>query len=270
MFLTLFLLLLIPVPVQAEIFYWFDNNGQKHYSDRARQGAESLRVQAGYNYVRVKKVHDGDTILLFNGKKVRLLGINTPEVESRHKTLQAGGEEARQWLSKKVLNQKVRLESDIEKTDKYGRFLAHVFTEKQEHINVELVKLGYASVNIHPPNLNYTDKLLQAQQLAETQSLGLWGYSDYQPIKVSQITKSRYKGWQRVVGQIKKIRETRKYSYLAFNDKFALKVERKAQSLFPDLNSYIDQKVEVRGWISKSKKRYSMFIRHPGAIKRLD
>ena len=265
--LIIFFLLFIPFSVQSEIFYWFDINGNKHFSDRSHQGAEILKVSPGYSYYLVKKVYDGDTILLSNGKKVRFLGINTPEVEGRNKSLQAGGEEAKQWLGRKLRNKKIRLEKDIEKRDKYGRLLAYIFTKDNEHINLELVKKGYASVNIYPPNLKYTDELQKAQQFAEQKQLGIWGYSEYHPKQVSQITGSSFKGWQRVVGKIKNSRQTRKYNYLNFNNTFALKIDRKTLTLFPDLDSYIGKKVEIRGWISRHKKRYSMFIRHPSAIK---
>lgn len=261
------LLLFISISVQAEIFHWFDSNGNKHFSDRPHQGAQILQVSPGHSHFLVKKVYDGDTILLTNGKKIRLLGINTPEVEGRNKSLQVGGEQAKQWLEHKLLNKKIRMEKDIEKMDKYGRLLAHVFTEDNEHMNLELVKQGLASVNIYPPNLKYTDILLKAEQHAEKQSLGIWGFREYQPKEAGQIRGVRFKGWQRVIGKIKNNRQTRKYNYLYFNDAFSLKIERKALSLFHDLDRYIGKKVEVRGWISKNKNQYSMFIRHPSAIK---
>ena len=263
----IFLLLFIPFSTQAEIFQWIDGSGNKHFSDRPHPDATTLRINPGYTYYDVKKIYDGDTILLANGKKVRFLGINTPEVEGRNKAVQAGGEEAKHWLQKKLKNKRVRLLKDIEKQDKYGRLLAHIFTEDKQHINLELVKSGLASVNIHPPNLKYTDELLKAELQAERYRLGIWNYKEYAPKPVNQITQARFKGWQRVVGQIKNIRHTRKYSYLNLSDNFGVKIEKKTTGLFPELESYVGKKVEVRGWINKNKNRYSMFIRHPSQIK---
>lgn len=261
------LLLLFSFPVQAEVFQWIDENGQKHFSDKLHQGAKILKLQVAPSYYAVKKVYDGDTILLSNGNKVRFLGVNTPEVEGRHKSAQAGGEEAKQWLINKLTNTKVRLETDVEKKDKYGRLLAHVFTEAKEHLNLQLVEKGLATVNIYPSSIKYTDELIKAGQQAERNKLGVWQYKEYAAKPVEKIKGSSFKGWQRVVGKVKNIQHARKYSYLNLSDNFGLKIDRKTVRLFPKLESYIGKQVEARGWINKHKKQYSLFIRHPSAIK---
>ncbi len=264
--LLLLLLLFAPLSAQADIFQWKDSKGNTHYSDQPHQGAKALQINPGYGFVQVKKVYDGDTILLSNGNKVRLLGINTPEVEGRYKLAEAGGEAAKKWLKNTLLNQKVRLEKDVEKHDKYSRLLAHIFTANKQHINLELVKNGLASVNIHPPNLKYSDELLQAQQQAEIAHLGIWNQREYAPKQFNEINRSNYKGWHRIKGRVKAITQTRKYIRLALSDSFSLKISKQSLDLFSDLDSYLDTQIEVRGWINKQKKRYTMFIRHPSQI----
>lgn len=203
MFLLLLILVLSPLSAQADIFQWVDKNGNKHFSDIPHQGAKKLQINSGHSYYQVKKVYDGDTVLLSNGNKVRFLGINTPEVEGRHKSAQAGGEEAKRWLQKTLKNKKIRLEKDVEKQDKYNRLLAHLFTKDKQHINLELVKRGLATVNIHPPNLKYTNELIKAQQQAEQNKLGVWQRKEYTPKQVNKLNRSNYKGWQRIKGEIK-------------------------------------------------------------------
>jgi micrococcal nuclease len=267
MFYIVFFLLFSSFSIQAEIFQWVDIKGNTHYSDKPHDGAEILQVKTGYTFYKIKKIYDGDTILLSNGKKIRFLGINTPEVEGRNKSAQPGGKEAKQWLTEKLKKSRVRLGKDVEKKDKYGRLLAHVFTEDGEHINLELVKKGLASVSIYPPNLNYIDDLLIAQDQAEEGLLGIWSYTDYLPKQVSKIGKTSIKGWQRVSGRVKNVRHSRKYSYLDFSDTFGLKIARKSLGLFPELESYVGKQIEARGWIKKYKGLYRMFIRHPSALK---
>lgn len=262
----LFLLLLIPFSTQAENYQWSDVKGKKHFSDKLNPDAKPLHLNPGYSFYQVKRVYDGDTILLTNGTKVRLSGINTPEVQRRRKLAQTGGEEAKLWLINKLKNVKVRLETDVEKRDKYGRLLAHIFTDKKVHINLELVRAGWATVNIHPPNLKYVDELLKVQQDAEQEQSGIWNYVEYAPRQASHINKSTSKGWQRIIARVTNVRHGRKYSYLNCSDDFALKIERKHMSLFPDLDHYIGKRIEVRGWVNKHKKRYSIFIRHPSEI----
>lgn len=106
-----------------------------------------------YN-AEVKKVVDGDTfdILIdlgfdtFRKGRVRLYGINTPE--SRTKDLAekqmglAAKEFTEQWLSKS--SNKVKIETIIDKNEKYGRILAKVWNSEGQCLNVEIVESGLA------------------------------------------------------------------------------------------------------------------------------
>lgn len=266
MFVLCIILFFIPCLVSAEIYDWTDANGTKHFSDKSQQNSQLLSSKLSYRFHWLKKVYDGDTILLANGKKVRLSGINAQEVKYRNKPAQVGGEEAKRWLIEKLANKKIRLLMDLEKQDKYGRLLAHIFTEDKEHINLELVKKGLASVSIYPPNLKFSEDLLKAQQQAERNKLGIWKYEKYKPKQLNQINQTNYKGWQRIIGQIKSVHHTERYSYLQLSDIFSLKIARKSIKLFPKLENYIGKKVEVRGWINTYKNRYIMFIRHPSCL----
>ncbi len=75
--------------------------------DRAR------KFSGRFQYQVFERVYDGDTVLLSNGSKVRLLSSNTPEIESPHRSGEPGGEEARLWLKDAVEGKKVYLEEDV-------------------------------------------------------------------------------------------------------------------------------------------------------------
>ena len=263
------LLCLIPAFSVADVFYWEDEQGKKHFSDRKHKDAVKLSIIPTESYYQIKKIHDGDTILLENGTKLRLLGINTPEVSKRDKIADEGGEEAKQWLIEKLKGTKIKLRYDLERKDKYGRVLAHVFTKNNEHINLQLVAYGLAIANIYPPNLKYADKLIAAQQQAELQQLGLWNMSAYAVKNVNDFDSKKYRGWQRIKGTVIKIKQARKYNYLYFSSQFALKIARNSEKLFGDLNDYLGKTIEARGWVSKRKQYYHLLIRHPSAIKLL-
>lgn len=257
----------LPIVTQAEVFKWLDSQGRPYYSDRKHEFAKSLTVTPGESYFTVKKVFDGDTILLSDGQKIRLLGINTPEVAGPNKQVEAGGEEAKAWLQKKLEHQKVRLEGDVERQDKYQRYLAHVFTEDKQHINIMLVQQGLAVVNIYPPNLKYVDALLDAQQLAEKAGLGIWRDLAYRPQTHQTLNEENHRGWKRITGQVKSIKKTRKYSYLRFSEQVSLRIENRLLGLFPPLQSYVGKNLEARGWVNKNIDHYSIQIRHPGELK---
>lgn len=263
----LLLLLCLPLLTHADIYQWQDANGTKHFSDRDPEGnAKTLSVQAGQSWLTVKSVFDGDTVLLENGQKIRLLGINTPEIAHQNNPADAGGNEAKAWLTNKLKNSKVRLEIDAEKTDHYGRTLAHLFTEEKEHINLLLVKEGLAAVSVFPPNLRYTEELLKAQQQAEQAKLGIWQRPEYAPIAVEDLTEAGHAGWTRIIGTVKEIQVNRKTVYLKFTDRFMARIERDNEALFANVNSYQGKRVEVRGWLNRRKDTFSMLLRHPSAI----
>lgn len=271
----LVLLLCLPGWVNAEIYQWQDANGSKHFSDRPVADAKKVDIKPGYDFYKVKIVYDGDTVVLEDGRKIRFLGINTPEVQHRDKLADAGGDEAKRWLTDKLKNAKVRLEVGVEETDKYDRTLAHLFTEQKEHINLQLVAAGLASVSIYPPELLYVDELVKAQDQAEQAKLGIWGRPEYAAIPVGSLTEAGHPGWTRLVGKVVNIRKTRKSVYLEFSpvlsvaerDAFEARIESKWLDLFPDVNSYLGKTVEVRGWLNKRAGHLSMLIRHPSAIK---
>jgi len=265
--LLLILFLGLPLLANADIFQWRDSNGDIHYSDKAVAEATLVQVKAGHSFYKVKTIYDGDTVVLEDGQKVRLLGINTPEVAHRGQGGDAGGEAAKRWLQEKLANTKVRLELDAEKTDKYGRTLAHLLTEDKGHINLQLVAAGLASVTIHPPNLLYVDELVAAEERAQAASLGIWQLPEYAPIKVSDLADAK-SGWVRVVGRPKAIRQSRKFVYVEFSEAFDIRIERQSQQLFPELSDYQGKMLEVRGWLNRSKGHVSMLVRHPSAIKR--
>ena len=263
----LVLLACLPGWVNAEIYQWQDADGSRHFSDRPVADAKVVDIKPGYGFYRVQTVYDGDTVVLEDGRKIRFLGINTPEVQHRDKAADAGGDEAKRWLIDKLKNTKVRLEVGVEKTDKYGRTLAHVFTENKAHLNLQLVQAGLASVSIYPPELFYITELVKAQDQAEQAKLGIWGRPEYAVMPVGSLTEAGHSGWTRLLGKVLNIRLTRKSVYLKFSDTFEARIESQWLDLFPDVNDYLGKTLEVRGWLNKSNGRFSMLIRHPSAIK---
>lgn len=72
--------------------------------------------------------------------------------------------------------EKVGLEFDVERTDRYDRLLAYVY-KGSEMFNETLLEEGYAQVATFPPNVRYVDRFLAAQKGTRVAPLGLWGLS---------------------------------------------------------------------------------------------
>jgi micrococcal nuclease len=118
-------------------------------------------------------VHDGDTLFLTDGRKVRLLGIDTPEVGER---AECYGDVARERL-RTLLPEgtRVRTVADVRPLDQYGRSLLFLFTDDGALVNLDLIRDGYAEAVVLEPNVLWADELEAAEDAAQAASLGLWG-----------------------------------------------------------------------------------------------
>ncbi len=259
----------VSVFAEAQIYQWQDQD-KTYYSDRPHRDAKVVRVNPGYAFYQVKRVIDGDTLELDDKTKVRLLGINTPEIAGRDHLAENGGWDAKQWVIRQLRGQRVRLETDVEARDRYQRTLGHVFTEDGHHINLELVRNGLASVEIFPPNLKYAEELMIVEQSAQQHNLGIWREPAYAVKAITDVDPNNPPtGWQRLTGVVKSLGKSRRYSYLNFNDQFSFRIADGNLKLFPKLQSYVGRQVEIRGWLNRQKSGVSMLIRHPHAIKLL-
>jgi len=251
----------------AEIYRTEDATGV-HYSDQPTVGAKTVEVVDKVQRYRhqIKKVYDGDTIILANGERVRLLGVNTPEISSRYRKGEPGGKAAQAWMKAQLSGGEVYLEYDQEKRDKYDRLLAHVFLPTGEHINLGLVAAGHAVMSIIPPNVRYADDFLAVQQQAEKQGLGMWSISIYKRREAKRVANHKFRGWRRYSAEANSITSSKRFYRLIISKKFDVRIPKENISHFPDLAIYLNKPLEIRGWVSRQKGRSSMLIRHPSAI----
>lgn len=132
----------------------------------------------GLNKYKVISVTDGDTFKIdYNGeeKKVRLIGVDTPESVSPNKEKNNNyGKEASNYTKERLEGKIVSIEFDVQETDKYGRILAYVYLEDGTMYNKELLKKGYAQVATYPPNVKYVEEFKEIQKQAIENSVGFW------------------------------------------------------------------------------------------------
>ncbi|MFC1615086.1 thermonuclease family protein [Patescibacteria group bacterium] len=133
----------------------------------------------------VEEVSDGDTLVIENGIRIRLLGIDAQEKD------ECFGEEAKAELTRLVLGKEIILEKDKTAVDMYGRLLRYVTLHNENpesddvFINTELVRNGYAKNDSVKPDVKYMTQLQDAQSEAESENLGMWGECDPVGIKAS-------------------------------------------------------------------------------------
>lgn len=128
---------------------------------------------------RVRNVIDGDTIELTDGRLLRYIGVDTPEIRKRQGARwvyspEPFAEDAKRFNKSLVFDKTVNVEYDVQRYDRYGRLLGYVFVDGV-FVNLELVNQGYAKTLPIPPNLKYASLFEESEQQARKADVGIWG-----------------------------------------------------------------------------------------------
>jgi YD repeat-containing protein len=125
--------------------------------------------------VTVQRVLDGDTLDLTDGRRIRLLGIDAPEMSHEDQRAEPYSQEATDWLRSRIEGASVSLRIDSAKKDRYGRTLAWVYDEQGRMLNEELLAEGLVRLLTDfglPADLE--PQLRQAESEARILKKGLW------------------------------------------------------------------------------------------------
>jgi len=126
--------------------------------------------------VKVSWIIDGDTIVLEDGQRVRLICIDSPEEG------EGGWEDAKDYLANLILYKGVKLVKDVSETDRHGRLLRYVYLDNL-FVNGELVRNGYATVSRFPPDTELCDELERLEKEAKKEGAGMWAAEEAQESK---------------------------------------------------------------------------------------
>jgi micrococcal nuclease len=142
------------------------------------QAAQRSERPAASRVGTVTEIVDGDTIHVRLGgrrEKVRYIGVDTPESRKPNTPVQCFAKAATAANARLVAGRRVRLRTDVETRDRYGRLLAYVYRLPDGlFVNAELVRRGFATVLTIPPNVAHADEFLRLQRQARAAGRGLW------------------------------------------------------------------------------------------------
>lgn len=183
----------IVLVVASLVYLGFKNFPFHKYASNTLSAAPSAHQEHSKNGLYfVSRVVDGDTLKLSDGERVRLIGVDTPEVHYSDKlsrdakksgtdvaAIQAMGQKASDFTKNLVSGKKVRLEFDAKRRDRYGRLLAYVYLEDGTFVNAKIIEEGYAQIMTIPPNVKYSDLFLKLEREAREKGKGLWTTSKY-------------------------------------------------------------------------------------------
>jgi len=123
---------------------------------------------------RVVRVVDGDTMILADDYRVRLIGVNAPESVKPDSPVEPFGPEASNFTKQFLSGGQARITLDQERLDRFGRYLAYVWVDDRL-LNEELLRAGLARWE---PNFHYSESMKRrfrkAQQTAQHDKVGIW------------------------------------------------------------------------------------------------
>jgi len=130
-------------------------------------------------FVKVQRVIDGDTFVLTTGEKVRLLGIDTPELDSKVVQEKNLAIKATELTKSYVEGKQIKLTFDGKTKDIFGRTLSYVWLTNNEgkdslFIQAELLKAGLARILMYPKDKMYYHLFYNLRNTARKNKLGIW------------------------------------------------------------------------------------------------
>jgi micrococcal nuclease len=202
---------------------------------------------------KVDRVYDGDTIKLVDGRHIRILGVNAPEVDhGKEKTGQSLGEEAR--IATEAFfkqNKTVKLYYDVQRVDRYERTLAHVYDAKGNSLSAYLLRNGLGFHVAIPPNLGLNECLHAEENIARNKRLGIWSDPYWQAKPAAELTLEDT-GFKRIKGRVVNVRMAQSI-WLELDGPLVIKITPSDKENFPgeQWQAWKGKQVEVRGWVTE-------------------
>jgi len=227
--------------------------------------------------VAVSQVVDGDTLRLKDGRLVRFIGINTPELARKGNPAEPLAKKARQMLESIIekSSRTVGLRFGVERKDRYGRTLAHVYLTNGASAEAQMLSTGMAAQIVVPPNVWSRECYRAAEQIARQTEKGVWN-SFYHPIPVAELSRQS-RGFRFISGKVVRVGESKRSIWLNFprrsgegvREGVAVRISRNDLNYFKtwDPRQLMDKQVVVRGWVYPYKKQLVMQLRHPFALE---
>lgn len=211
------------------------------------------------------RIHDGDTIYMDDGLKVRLSGMQAPKISLGREGFEDWplGYEAKAALGRLIKNKRVQLYYGGERRDRYDRALAQVFLidkegERSLWVQEEMIRQGFARVYTWPDTYQDSPRLYAAEREARAEKRGIWANAFYtirspEPNMLAQDVDS----FQIVEGIITSIADVRGRVYLNFGADYktdftiaVAKADRKRlKKAGLDPMTLEGAHVRVRGWV---------------------
>ncbi len=230
---------------------------------------------ASTEVVQVRHALDGDSLLLTDGRQVRLIGVNTPEIhpsadKSKRVAPQPLAREAARFTGTRVDGQRVTLHFERERTDRYQRLLAHVSLSDGTRLEEALLREGLGWMVAIPPNVGELTRLQAAEDEARLAKRGVWGRTEYQPVAAERLT-TKDAGFLFVTGTVRRLRQSSYAYYFELSPRASLLVPREEWNryfagLYARPQALVGRQLTARGWASARDGKLRVHVAHPAML----
>lgn len=124
-------------------------------------------------YAFVETVLNGDTLLLENGKLVKLIGVQTPEANDPEERVRHFGMAAADFTQNMVEGKKIRIKYHYGRENTDGKVLASVYLLDGTFLNAEIIKQGYGRADLKCTSGDMRE-LPEYERRAREDKRGLW------------------------------------------------------------------------------------------------
>ena len=216
-------------------------------------------------HVQVIHVYDGDTVTLRDGRRLRLIGIDTPELGRDGKPDQAYALAARDAL-RALLKARPELDLRLDQTrhDVHGRLLAHAFLANGTSLSAWLLERGYATLLIIPPDDWNAACYQAAERDARRSGTGIWSLPEYQPIPSARLERTA-RGYHVIEGRVIHVGQSARSLWLDLEGHVAARIDREDLKYFStgSLRDLLHKRVIVRGWLYPNRDELQLRLRYP-------
>jgi micrococcal nuclease len=205
--------------------------------------------------VRLSAVHDGDTLRLTDGRRLRLLSVNAPELAIDGKAEQPLARASREAVEAFFADTKsVHLSFESRRADRYGRLLAHVTHPSGRNLESYLVRQGLALPLVVPPDMAFATCLQALAEEARREGRGIWQTDYWQPLPATELERAEPE-FRVVCGQISKV-DLQQDLWLELTGDLVIRIAREDAPFFAgsefglaEVRSWVGRSIRVSGWL---------------------
>ena len=209
--------------------------------------------------VALARVRDGDTLVLRDGREVRLIGVNTPELARDGQPAEPLASAAKEFTERFLAGGDLELVYDRERRDRYGRVLAHVYNHRGDSLEAALLSAGLAFHIAIAPNLTLAECLAKREQSARERGMGVWAPGVWPVIRATDIRPGDG-GFVLLRGTVHAA-ERNHYLWLELDGPVALRLDPRENFGRLAQRGWQGARIEVKGWLVDRGQKY--LARHP-------